>query len=187
MQKLKFIQRCLNEISSEYPQAELIEGDRYCPLLGVRIRNFELPTTIVEDTVDVLVPMPMCGGYFREAYISGVHVAQRLHVNFEGENSPLPFCIEATERDLVAMKTYYPLYRCIDRVPERYVICLYTETDQPRTPLQAIHLFSRYLAFYLENCRHIAAQRSADPKWLSHLVEGLSPRLKADFLAHAAR
>ena len=178
MQNPRFLQQCKDDVLRQYPQAEFVGGDTYFPLLGVRIADYVLTDPIVEASVDILVPMPACSGYLKDAYISGVHLSSELHVQYGGELSRLPFCLEVTSNDLAGMSRYYPLYKHETQVTERHLLCLYSEVNPPATPLQAVRAFDDYLKHYLVICNSIAHRNHDNVKWLRHLVSDVSPGLK---------
>lgn len=197
MQNPAFLKRCIDELRQRFVDVEIIEGDRYHPVHGVRCRNFHLPLGTMHEAVtghdpkpnvcDLVVPMPRCSGYFPDASILGVHLSRPVYVTFGSENSMIPFCSTMTTDQLQKFDGYYPLYEAPERLPEEYFVCLTNEERPAITPCETICHFESYVRSYLDHCEFIAKTQLAKlgtdeaasaERWLGHLTTGIAPGLR---------
>ncbi|AKJ28353.1 hypothetical protein [Caldimonas brevitalea] len=199
MQNPDFLNACLAELEKRYDNVEIVAGDRYHPVWAIKLNSVELPKSIVERTVDIIIPMTRCAGYLPGSGLAGLHVSQTLHSLFEGEKTVVPFCDPVQDISwLVKTSRFYPFY---EHDPELLIgtsyLCLNDPFEQPETPQALMELTLDYLKYWMNHAfnlvmRHGAIVRGEElgdrrisMDWIEHLVEQVSPTLKAQLLEEA--
>ena len=198
MQNPDILNYYLEEID-HYAPIELIRGDAFCPLLAVRINDFELPDTVVERQVDIIIPLPRCAGYAPGTTLAGLHLSHPLHGIFQGEKTVIPFCDPVEDTDwLVKTQRFYPLYsvESASLIDTSY-LCLNDPQKLAESPLELITTALQYLCRWRENAFELAAHHGAIARgdavgdslmsadWVEHLVQHVAPGFKQKLLAVA--
>lgn len=198
MQNTRYLDNCIKELCIYFPQTEIIEGDRYCPISAIKISDCELPPSVIEDSTDIVIPMARCAGYLPGAALAGIHVSA-LHGYFRREKTLIPFCDPVEDLSwMESTKRFYPHY---ESDPEYYLnthyLCLNDPGDQPETPLALMDTALEYLSHWSDNAMNLAQhhghvvrgieagdiENSQD--WLDHLVEHVSENTKKELLSIA--
>ena len=199
MQNPDFLDACIAELEARYGRVEVVKGDRYRPVWAVKLPQFEMPATIQERRVDVTIPLSRCAGYLPGAVLAGLHVSEPLHGTHDGETTVVPFCDPVNDTEwLVKTSRFYPLY---DHDPEALIgtsyLCLNNPSDQPETPQALLSICLDYLTHWKDHAFNLAVRHGAIARgdeigdsensadWIEHLVEQVSPRLRAKLLAMA--
>ena len=198
MQNPRFIEASVRKARDVYPRAEVIRGDRYHPVLGLRISRHPLPPTVIGREVEVVVPLHRHAGFLPDATIAGVFVGEAIHVDHDGERGNLPFCDPITTEWITGTAQFYPL---LDQRPsviaDHRFVCLDSEVVRARTPLEALSLLTTYLESWQGRAEALAEHHgrvvrglvSGDvedsQRWLDHLLQETAPRLTAHLRARA--
>jgi len=199
MQNPDFLNRCIATLEARYGRVETVPGDRYYPMLAVKIPDFKMPDTVEERSVEVIIPIPRCAGYLPGASLAGLHVSKPLHGIYDDESTVIPFCDPVEDADwLIKVCRFYPFY---EHDPESLIgtsyLCLNSPNDRPESPQALLDIAVDYLTHWQENAftlavQHGAIARGVEPgnsqysvEWIEHLVEQVSPGLRARLLAVA--
>ncbi len=199
MQNPDFLKACIGELEKEYARIEIVSGDRYHPVWAIRIKQLLLPDPIVEHHADIIIPMARCAGYLPGASLAGLHLSCALHSVYEDEETVIPFCDPVQDTQwMVNTQRFYPYY---EHDPETLIgtsyLCLNDPDDQPETPLALMRVAMDYLCRWPQHAfglaiQHGAIARGEDPgdrelsvEWIEHLVEQVTPGLRAKLLAAA--
>lgn len=190
MQNPRFVERCVHELRESVPDLEIIEGDRYHPVLAVRVPRFQLPPTVIVDSVSVTIALPRMAGLLPDALIGGVHVSAPIMGMFRGEPTLLPFCDPVDREWLEKTTRYFPLHEARPDLcfPSHY-LCLHSDETPARTPREILDLSLDYLGRWEETAFKLAryhgaivrglrlGDREESLKWIEHLTEHTSPSL----------
>jgi len=199
MQNSRFLEQVIEELNDHYANVSVIEGDRYCPVLAIEIKDFEPPTTIIERQVDLMIPLARCSGYFPDAKLAGIHVNCGLHSVLDGHKTLVPFCDPVEDTSWMDnTHRFYPYYENErESLIGSYYLCLNEPRNPPTTPLQLMELTEDYLQHWSEYALTLASQHGAiargvlpgDPDnsadWVEHLIEHVSDDVKAMLLEAA--
>ncbi len=197
MQNPQFNKYECDAILRFHPDTEILEGNAYCPVLGVRLLKLEMPKDVCENTIDVTIPFARCGGYLPGSSLAGLHFSQPLHAMYQGEKTIIPFCdpvedfiwMDSTER-------FYPLYEeHKEELMGTGYLCLNNPEEQTESPIQLLTEALDFLNNWTDYVMELATQHGAISRgllpgnieesndWIDHLVEHASPNLKRDLIS----
>lgn len=199
MQNPAFIVDCVNEINRVYSNLEIIYGDKYHPVLAVKILNFELPENIQPRLLDITIALPRCAGYLPGSSIAGLHLSDMPTGVFEGNETVIPFCDPVLDNKwMLNSARFYPYYQNFSQemVGTAY-LCLNDPQGQPSTPMRLMEVAIDYFNHWQQHSAALAKYHGEIAKgdksdnsqiskdWITHMVQHVSPKVKQKLLSIA--
>lgn len=196
MQNPLFVEQCAEEMMARFSNVEIIRGDRYHPILALKLHAYVPPESVCERQFDITIPMARCGGYMPDACLAGLHIHSKVHGLFNHEKTIIPFCDPVEDTSwMVKTVRFYPFYQSDpDALIGTSYLCLNDPAGQPTTPLALMDTAIDYLANWLPYAMNLAVEHGAVARgekpgdsaesvdWVDHLVEHASPGLEKKLL-----